>query len=156
MKTKFLFPNKYKKIGWLMMIPAILFGLFMIFTDFKPEALSLPMFTIFSHESLFGGGGVKYFSVIRTNVTNELAGIFFLISAIMVAFSKAKSEDEFITKIRMESLVWSTYIHFGILLFGMLFIFDLEFFTFMIFNMFTLLVLFIVKFNYMLYITKKL
>ena len=156
MKTRFLFPQKYKKIGWLLMIPSTIFGLFVIFTNFEPDWLKFPMFTIFSDATPFSGEESAFFSVIKTNVANELAGVFFLISAMLVAFSKAKNEDEFITKIRLESLVWSTYIHFGILLFGMLFLFGLEFFTFMIFNMFTLLGVFIIKFNFSLYKSKRL
>jgi len=151
MKTRFLFPHKYKKIGWIFLIPSTLFGLFVIFTDYEPEWLRLPMFTFFA-------GGIdetSYFSIIKTNVANELASVFFLISAMLVAFTKAKNEDEFITKIRLESLVWATFFHFGILLIGMLFVFNLEFFTFMIFNMFTLLILFILKFNISLYKSKR-
>jgi len=154
MKTRFLFPHKYKKIGWLFLIPSTIFGLFVTFTDFEPEWLKLPMFTIFSQDSLFGGGNVKCFSIIKTNVANEIAGVCFLLSAMLVAFAKAKNEDEFITKIRLESLVWATFIHFGMLLLGLLFVFDFDFFTFMVFNMFSLLIFYILKFNWALYKSK--
>ncbi len=156
MKTRFLLPHKYKKIGWLFLIPSTIFGLFIIFTSFEPEWLKFPMFTFFAESTPFSGDEPVYFSMIKTNIANELAGVSFLISAMLVAFSKAKNEDEFITKIRLESLVWATYIHFGMLLIGMLFLFSIEFFTFMIFNMFTLLILYIIKFNFALYRTKKL
>jgi len=157
MKTRFLFPNKYKNIGWLFLIPSTIFGIFIMFTpSFEPEWLKLPMLSVFSQGSPLSNEGTTCFSFIKTNIANELVGIFFLVSAMLVAFSKAKNEDEFITKIRLESLVWATFFHFGILLFGMLFVFDLEFFTFMIFNMFTLLILFILKFNWALYKSKRL
>ena len=110
---------------------------------------------------IFFAGGIPlfsdetaYFSIIKTNVENELASVLFLISAMLVAFSKAKNEDEFIIKIRLESLVWATFFHFRILLIEMLFVFNLEFFTFMVFNMFTLLIIFIVRFNIALYKSK--
>jgi hypothetical protein len=156
MKTKFLLPNKYKKVGWVLMIPSAIFGLFTVFTNFEPEWLKVPMFTFFADKTPFSSEETIYFSTITTNIANEIAAIFFLVSAILVAFSKAKNEDEFITKLRLESLVWSTYIHFGILLIGMLFLFNIEFFTFMIFNMFTLLLVFIVKFNVSLFKSKRL
>tara|TARA_B100000809_G_scaffold265972_1_gene326607 strand:+ start:2674 stop:3144 length:471 start_codon:yes stop_codon:yes gene_type:complete len=155
MKTRFLFPHKYKKIGWIFLIPSTLFGLFVIFTDYEPEWLRFSMFTFFEGGVPLFNDGTAFFSIIKTNVANELASIFFLISAMLVAFTKAKNEDEFITKIRLESLVWATFFHFGILLIGMLFVFNLEFFTFMIFNMFTLLILFILKFNISLYKSKR-
>jgi len=157
METRFLFPHKYKKIGWILLIPSTIFGLFIMFTNFEPDWLKLPMFTFFSQGfPLADTDGTVWFSTIKTNVANEIAGVLFLISAMVVAFTKAKNEDEFITKIRLESLVWATFFHFGILLIGMLFVFDLEFFTFMIFNMFTLLILFIFKFNLALYKSKRL
>ena len=156
MKTRFLLPPKYKKIGWIFLIPSTIFGLFIMFTDFEPEWLKLPMFTFYAEGFPLSNQETVYFSTIKTNIANELAGVFFLVSAMMVAFAKAKDEDEFITKIRLESLVWATFLHFGILLIGMLFVFGLEFFTFMIFNMFTLLILFIFKFNWALYKSKRL
>ena len=155
MKTRFLFPHKYKKIGWIFLIPSTLFGLFVIFTDYEPEWLNLPMFTFYSQGfPLSDNHTTAYFSLIETNIANETVGVFFIVSAMLVAFSKAKNEDEFITKIRLESLVWATFVHFGILLMGILFVFDLEFFTFMVFNMFTLLIIFIVRFNIALYKSK--
>jgi len=156
MKTRFLLPHKYKNFGWLFLIPSTIFGLFVFFTNYEPEFLKLPMFTFISQGMPLSNDGVVFFSTIKTNITNELAGVFFLLSAMMVAFSKAKNEDEFISKVRLESLVWATFFHFGILLIGMLFVFNLEFFTFMIFNMFTLLILFIFKFHLALYKIKKL
>ncbi len=155
MKTRFLLPNRYKKIGWILLIPASLFGVFVVLTDFEPDWLRLPVFTFFSEGTPFSGQGTTSFSTIKNNVANEIAGILFLISAMMVAFSKAKDEDEFIVRIRLESLVWATYVHFALLLIGMLFLYDFEFFHFMIYNMFTLLILFIAKFNIALHKSKK-
>jgi hypothetical protein len=157
MKTRFLLPHKYKKIGWIFLIPSAIFGLFILFIspDFEPEWLNMKVFTFYT-KNYFPKEEVHYFSLVKANVANELAGIFFLISAMLVAFSKAKNEDEFITKIRLESLVWATYLNYAFLLFGLLFIFSLEFLTFMVFNMFTLLILYILKFNLALYKSKRL
>ncbi|PCJ25284.1 MAG: hypothetical protein COA97_08150 [Flavobacteriales bacterium] len=157
MKTKFLLPNKFKKVGWVLMIPAAIIGTYFLFVnpDFEPDFLKLPVLVLYMQGTPFNEG-TSFFSIISTNISNELAGIFFLVSAMMVAFSKAKNEDEYITKIRLESLVWATYVNYAILLFGMLFVFGLEFLTFMIFNMFTLLILFIFKFNFALYKSKRL
>ena len=65
--------------------------------------------------------------------------------------SKEKIEDEYIAKTRLESLVWATYLNYCILLLALLFVYDMAFFWVMIFNMFTLLLFFIVRFNYLIF-----
>jgi hypothetical protein len=74
----------------------------------------------------------------------------------MVAFAKEKHEDEYIAKTRMESFLWATYINYAILLFCFMFFYGVGFMYVMIFNMFTLIILFIIRFNYVLYRSTKL
>jgi len=77
------------------------------------------------------------------------------LSSLLVAFSKEESEDEYISKIRLESLVWAVYFNYAILLISSLFIFDFAFLWVMIFNMFTILLFFIIRFNWQIYKLKK-
>ena len=67
----------------------------------------------------------------------------------------AKDEDEYIAQIRLESLLWATYINYGFLLFSILFVYGLGFYQIMVFNIFTLLVIFLVRFNFILYKSAK-
>jgi len=83
-------------------------------------------------------------------------GIVLIISGLMVAFSKEKDEDEFISSIRLSSLVWATYWNYAILLVALILVYDLTFYWVMLFNMFTILVLFIVKFNWSIWRSRKL
>ena len=152
MKTKLLLPNKFKTPGWIMLIPATLFGLYIIFSDFEFDVLNARVFTFYSNEIL---GKSVTMGFIKTNLTLTVTGIIFIISAFFVAFSREKREDEFIARIRLESLLWATYINYGILLFCFLFFYDFGFFYVMIFNMFTILVIFIIRFQYLLYRAKK-
>lgn len=46
---------------------------------------------------------------------------------------------------------WATYIYYVILLFCFLFFFEMEFLCVMIFNMFTILVIFIIRYYYILH-----
>jgi Ca2+-dependent lipid-binding protein len=64
-----------------------------------------------------------------------------------VAFSRERSEDEFIARIRLESLLRATYLNYGILLLTIVFMYGSAFFMVLVFNMFTILVFFIVHFN---------
>lgn len=152
MKTKMLLPNKFKTPGWIMLIPTTLFGLYIIFSDFEFDFLDTRVFAFYSDEIL---GDSVTMGFVHKNLTYTITGIIFIISAFFVAFSREKTEDEFIARIRLESLLWATYINYGILLFCFLFFYDFGFFYVMIINMFTILVIFIIRFQYLLHRAKK-
>lgn len=152
MKTKLLFPNKFKRIGWTILVPSAILGIMILFFDFELKLLNVKVFTFISDEFT---SPVSFFSFIKNNITDEIIGILFIIGAILVAFSKEKYEDEFIAKIRLESLVWATYISYFILIICILFVYGFSFFTVMVFNMFTILIFFIIRFYYMLYKSNK-
>lgn len=148
MNNKYLFPHRYKKIGWIILIPSILFGLFTIITNFEPAFLDLKVFSISGEGKLFSEG--KFFSLAENNILNEILGVLVIISSLFVAFSKEEQEDEYISKIRLESLVWATYINYGILILAFLFFYGFSFLWVMLFNMFTILIFFIIIFNWQL------
>ena len=144
MKTNYLFPNKYKKIGWLVFIPSLIIGLITLILEYEPSFLDINVPAFFINEL---GGDKSFFGMVNNNILNELFGILLIISSLLVAFSKEQLEDEYISKIRLESLVWAVYVNYGILLFSFIFLFDFSFLWVMIFNMFTVLLFFIIKFN---------
>jgi len=152
MKTRLLFPSKFKKIGWILLIPSTVLGILILFFGMEFKFMESPVFTIYSE-----GFQDKpaFFTLTEGNYANTIAGVMFLIGAIFVAFSKQKQEDEFIAKTRMESLMWAVYVNYAILIFCFLFFFELEFLEVMIFNMFTILIFFIIRFNYILYKNNK-
>jgi hypothetical protein len=152
MSTKLLFPNKLKLIGWWLLIPATILGLILSFTDFEAFPLNAKVFAIFNSE-IFEKG--QSFSFIKTNITNTVVGALFIVGAMFVGFSKEKREDEFIAKLRLSSLLWAVWVNYILLLLAFLFVYGTAFFTVMMYNMFTVLIIFIVRFNYILYKTSK-
>ena len=96
----------------------------------------------------------NYASILTNNILDEIASILIIIGAILIAFSKEKLEDEFISKIRLESLAWAVYINYTILILAIVFSYGFSFFWALIFNMFTLLIFFLVRFNWILYTSK--
>ncbi len=152
MNMKFLFPNHFKQIGWLILVPSSILGLLVFSEVIEFKFLEVNVFTIYS--TMFPGPDTL-FGFVSNNIANELFGILFIIGAIFVGFSKEKNEDEFIAKTRTESLVWSVYANYIILILCMLFFFELGFFYVMIFNMFTVLLFFIIRFKYMIYKSTK-
>ena len=93
--------------------------------------------------------------IITNNILNEILGISIIISGLLVAFSKEQNEDEFISRIRLESLVWATFLNYGHVLFALIFFYDFSFLTFMIINMFTILLFFIIRFNWKIWKLQK-
>lgn len=145
MKLNYLFPSKYKRIGWFILIPTLLFGLFTIIFEYEPKFLDVKVFSFFSY-NLFKED--IFFGMLNNNILDEILGILMVISSVLVAFSKEVNEDEYISKIRLESLVWAVYLNYAILLLAILFVYSLSFLWVMIFNMFTILIFFIIRFNW--------
>lgn len=157
MKPRFLFPHHYKTIGWILAIPSLVLGCFVLFKDFYFDFLTfnLPFKYIFS-DTFTSGASTNHVtdSVTTLNFSDEFAAIGSIIGLIFIAFSKVKIEDEYVSQIRLESLQWAIYFNFGLLILAILFIHGLMFFQVVIFNMVTPLIFFIVRFYY-LYLVKK-
>lgn len=148
MSTQLLLPNKFKKIGWAILIPAFIAGLILCITDYQATWLKTKVFAIVNEE-IFGKS--QYFSLIVTNITNTLVGVLFIVGAILVSFSKEKTEDEYISNLRLKSLQWSLLVNNLLLLFAFMFIYGTTFLSIMVYNMFTMVLIFIIRFNYILY-----
>lgn len=150
MKTRFLFPHKYKAIGWMILVPAAVLGVIMIVTNYEPKFLEVIVFSLTTQS--FGNSTSHLF---KNNIANEIVGVAFTIGALFAGFSKEKNEDEYISSIRLDSLLWATYVNYAILIVTMLLVYDMGFFTVMIFNMFTVLIIFLLRFNFVLYRSNK-
>ncbi|MDQ3073570.1 MAG: hypothetical protein M3Q97_09950, partial [Bacteroidota bacterium] len=126
MKHNYLLPHRYKNIGWFILIPALILGVtHLFFYEMEGDYVQRNVFAIVNNE-LFSK--TQYFTMVSTNVVDEIAGIGIIIGGLLVAFSKEKVEDEFIARLRLESLMWATYVNYGILALAMLFIYGMAFF----------------------------
>jgi hypothetical protein len=152
MKQVLLLPHRFKKLGWFMLIPATILGIVLAIGEFDLEWISAKVFVMFTDELV---GGRKFFSFINTNITNTVVGVLFLIGAMLTAFSKEKREDEYIEKLRLSSLLWAVWVNYLLLLMAFIFVYGFAFLNVMIYNMFTILIIFIARFNYILYQNRK-
>ena len=148
MKNKLLLPNKYKFYGWCLLIPSTIFGIILLFRGFNGFEINVNTFAIFNSEFFKKN---EYFTIIKTDISLTLIGSFFIIGSLLVGFSEEKIEDEFISKLRLSSLLWAFWVNYILLLLGIIFVYGIVFFNIMLFNMFTTLIIFIVRFNYVLY-----
>jgi hypothetical protein len=149
MKTHFLFPNQFKNIGWLLFVLSVLGTLFIsVFNKSTDDYLNITVFSIYQ-DSI--GEIPGFFKFIKNSIVDEILTVGIIVGGVLVGFSKTKNEDEYISKIRYESLVWATYLNYGIVIFFTLFIYGLTYLNVLFYNMFTLLLFFIIRFHYMIY-----
>jgi len=88
MKTKALFPNRYKRIGWILLVPSAILGVLILFFNVECRFLDSKVFTIYSRGILSSVPVI--FGFFNGNYANTVVGIVFLIGAILVAFSEEK------------------------------------------------------------------
>ena len=154
MKANYLFPHIFKKRSAVLLVASFLAFLIVSFTNREQEVIQVPV-TVFA--LIFDSGlEINYFGFIENNIIDEILTAIFIVSGLVFAFSKEKIEDEMVSKIRLESLVWATYVNYGILLLCVIFIYGFSFLQVMQYNMFTLLLFFIIRFHWTLYKNSKL
>lgn len=152
MPNKLLLPNRLKTIGWILLIPATILGIILTITDFDANWINAKVFAFFSGEFM---GKSQTFTFIKTNITSTVIGVLFIIGAVLVGFSREKKEDEYIANLRLTSLLWAVWVSYMLLFLAFIFVYGTAFFSVMIYNMFTVLIIFIVRFNYILYKNSK-
>jgi len=69
-------------------------------------------------------------------------------SLLVWIFSRQKHEDELVTNMRMESMQLALYFNYSLLLLGDIFIYGNAFFYFMIFNLFSVQIFFLIRFQF--------
>lgn len=148
MKTNYLLPNKYKTIGWILFIAGLILGIIFYISDYLSEAITTKILSIYSGETIFGKEG-GYFQIIENSIIDELITLAIIIGGLLVGFTKEKVEDEFIYKLRKDSLVWALIFNYVVLILATIFIYDFAYFDVLVFNMFTPLIFFIVRFNFL-------
>lgn len=151
MKTS-LFPYRFRKIGLTLLMPGIVLGILYIIFEFEWQWLSFQLPAAFDG---YGIGGISPQNTdgkrIHTeNFTNELIALLILIGAMLVAFSKEKIEDEFLVHIRLSALLWAVYVNVALSFLAILLLFGFNFLYFMMCNLFSVLLLFIMRYHWLL------
>jgi len=150
MNIKFLFPQRYRLIGWLITIPSLILMILALHFDVTFHFLD---YARAGGSDLFGG--TTLFNLKSNNFTDEIEGVLLLVGLLLFAFSKEKTEDERTVKIRLESLVWAVYVNSVLLILAMILIYGTLFLEVMVYNICTPLLIFIGRFHYMMYLDRK-
>jgi len=90
------------------------------------------------------------------NLTDELALTGIIVGLLFIAFAREKTEDEYIAQTRLESLKWAVLINYILLLVATWLVHGFAYIDVMMYNMLTVLIIFIIRFNYVLNSSKKL
>ena len=141
MKNSLLLPNKYKVLGWAIFLTSAGLHLLVNIFDIPFPKVEFQL--------------IKGYDWADASGLDEIVFSFTLIGLILISFAKEKNEDEYISFLRLKSWQWAVLISYGILFFANWLIYGTMYLAFMVYNMFTVLLVFIIKFNYSLYVLRK-
>ena len=125
MKTP-LFPHSFQRIGWIVFAIGIALGVYAITKGFDGS------YTL-----------------------NNLTIISIIVGGILATCSREKIEDELTQQLRLSSLLVALYINYAALVVCALALYDLDFLNVMIYNMFTILLIFMVVFRWKIWRLKR-
>ena len=148
MKINYLLPNKFKLIGWIVFLFGLICGAFLFFGDFGDNAMQIDKSIVLNDIDLMGSKSAFY-NIVGNSFIDEVISLLIILGGLMIGFSKEKYEDEFVYKLRNDSLVWAIIFNYVVLIITILFVYELRFFHVLVFNMFTPLLFFIIRFNFL-------
>ncbi len=85
------------------------------------------------------------------NLSDELLTLVILLSGLVLGFSKEKAEDEYTALLRGAALQWSLVANTVLAILATFSIYGIAYFNFMVIQLFSILLLFNLRFQYTLY-----
>lgn len=143
--TSYLFPHSYKRIGWILFVPTAVF--FILWMTGAIKDIGIPLPQIFNFYSWAGHS---------TTLQTTILPIILIAALLLIGFSKEEDEDEYVARIRMESLIWSLYVNYLLLAIAFLVVYGVVFLTVTWVGLFTLPLFFVFRLQWKLYQTRKL
>ena len=155
MDTKLLLPNRFKRFGWVLFVPCLVFTILALL-EVNPETNFFGDDHILSRWTTVKVPKKGTLEAIFDATSNDLAGeILMTLTAIgffFVAFSRERTDDEWIMRIRLESLLWAFYAHLGGFLLSVWFSYGLGFYMILSWNMLTAPLVFLARFHWIVYV----
>ena len=145
-----LLPHTYKKIGWFLLLPAFVAGVYVWFISDFTDGPKINTFGYFGDE-LFGGQKKSPIRIDDIRVIPNVISVLFLIGGLLIMFSKEKKEDEYINQIRLNSFQYSVFLNYILLFFCIVFIHGIPFYHVMVYNLFTIILIYILRFHYLIH-----
>jgi len=140
----YLFPYRYKKVSGLIFYLTTIIGALIYFSGVSMDELLVMKVPAIINEPIFTNNKGIW---IENGILDELITVVLIISGIIHSFSREKMEDEYISSIRLQALTWSIYVNYSLVLLATLLVFGLAYFHVMIIHLFSLIILFNLRFQ---------
>jgi len=111
--------------------------------DWLQLEVNLPVIT---DNPLFGSR--QFFVWVERDIADLLLLSVTIISGVIYAFSREKQEDEMITSIRKDSLIWAFYFNYAVLIVSIFVTSGFDLFLILALNIVSLLLFFIIRFEW--------
>ncbi len=121
-----LFPHTFQRIGWIIFAVGLALGVYAVFDGFN-----------------------------GSYTMNNITIISIIIGGVLATCSCEKVEDEMTQQLRLNALLTALYINYAALIVCALLVYDMDFLNVMIYNMFTILIIFMVVFRWKIWRMKK-
>jgi hypothetical protein len=136
MKTRFLFPHKWRTTGIILFI--------------------IGFITFLIDQNFFEIGGWLHGHPLVTGIDmqiifNDFQYLSVIIGLLLIGFSKEKVEDEQIAQLRLDSLQWAIYINYGIFIICVIFINGGAFLSIAAYSIVGPIIFFIIRFRWKIY-----
>ncbi|MDR1006792.1 MAG: hypothetical protein LBL74_08035 [Bacteroidales bacterium] len=153
MKKTYLFPTCFQMIGWLITLPSLALV-------FLPDMLGIDLNFDFKMPALLYGAVLNenaggWFVMADTSFATTILPVLLIVGLCFIAFAKRRYEDEYVSKIREQSLVWSILTGCAVFVLLTLFVYGMSYLLVLYFITALFLIIFVCKFNYELYKLKK-
>lgn len=148
MLTRYLFPHRFKRVGWGLVVISIALGLLETTSTYSlPHLLNwLPPLV---GDSLAEPGR----SLVPVRENTDLYAVLLIVGGLLAACSRERCEDEYIGKMRLDSLLWALYVYYALLALAFVLVSGMLFLSVMMYAMFVPLLLFLVRFELVLRLT---
>jgi small-conductance mechanosensitive channel len=144
-KFAFLLPKGFRPLGIVLTGVGIILAIIRFFFGYKPEFLKRNVFAIYSHYL-----GSKFMQVIKNQLLEEVAGVFFMLGLFFIAFAREKNEDAKTNEIRLRAFFIAAYANVVFVIISLLFTFGIAFMYMVMANMALWLIVYILSFRRMM------
>lgn len=156
MKKDLLLPHRFRTIGWIIFLPPLLLGLYLVFNGMDTSDLAEMIARVIGQRRMAPtveavrriGNGIEPW-------LNNVLIIGILAGSLMIACSRERIEDEMIRHVRLNALLVALYVNFGVVIVAALCVYGLDFVDVLIYNLFTLPVIFLALFRWRLWRLRK-
>lgn len=142
MHKSLLLPHRFKAIGLAILVPSFICWLLWDFELYDFPFLRTTEGTFLSNYN---------YSYYNYSFVQEIIFTGLAIGLLMITFAKEKIEDEYIMTLRLESLQWAVLANSTLLVLATWIFYGTNFLSVQIYNMMTVLIIFVARFHYVLY-----